>query len=444
MKLLRELRRRWILALSIGLLLGVSAGVAVWLLIPPRYTTYALVRVAPSELQLLPGNSPQGDAGQVYQKTQMALMKSRPIIQAALRRTRSMQFSLLGAEADPASWLERELQVGVLEGTDIVRIALTGQSSQEITDLVNSVKDAYVEQALTVERDQKLALLNEVEKIYVASEERILAQRQNLRRLAEALQISDSAVLTLKQKLALEEFAALKKELSLMQSNLSRIQMKVLAEKAKVQSPERIVVADSLLEDELDRDPMVVAFLGALQRRWTESSDRTTPLSLESRPDSLETALATAQKQLAELRAKRRPEVTERLKKRILDQAKSQVQQTEYEMALMENQKKALETEVNHLARYAERIGTTPIELELKRNEIEQAEAIMKSLRAEKARLNVEVQANKHRVTVLYDAEAPQIHAETRVQSAAAVGAAAFILALLGVSLVSRRAANSP
>jgi succinoglycan biosynthesis transport protein ExoP len=145
--ILRALRRRWLLGTTLGLLLGSLSAVGLWFVRPAQFTTYALLRISPGQTRVLPESSADQRSGddQNYQKTQVALIKSRPVIRGALRNPAALQTELIRQQPDPVVWLEGELQVAFLEGSDIARIALTGRIPADLAVLVNAVKDAYLE-----------------------------------------------------------------------------------------------------------------------------------------------------------------------------------------------------------------------------------------------------------------------------------------------------------
>ena len=253
--ILRALRRRWLVATSLGLLLGSLAGVMLWFVRPAQFTAYALLKISPGQVRVLPESGGQASGEELnYQKTQVAIIKSRQVIKAALRNPAALQTELIRIQPDPVAWLEGEMQVAFVEGSDIARIALTGRIPADLATLVNAVKDAYLDEVVKGERNKQLVLYNEVEKISTSLEDKILTKRENLRKLAETLKTSDSAALTLKQKIALEEYAALQKELATISSQLRSLQTKLVVQKASVQSPDHMVVPPSLVDSELDHD----------------------------------------------------------------------------------------------------------------------------------------------------------------------------------------------
>ena len=149
----------------------------------------------------------------------MALLKSRPILQAALRRPKVGELAMVRQHPDAAAWLEDEVKAGFIDKTDIIKMSLTGPNPKEVAAVVNAVKDAYLEEGVNAERNHKLAFLDDLEKVYHASEDKLRGQRDDLRNLADTLKSGDSEALTAKQKMALEEYAAMRPELMHLQSH---------------------------------------------------------------------------------------------------------------------------------------------------------------------------------------------------------------------------------
>ncbi|MGH7225728.1 MAG: Wzz/FepE/Etk N-terminal domain-containing protein, partial [Gemmataceae bacterium] len=192
--LLKAFRHRWMLAVSVGAALLALFGGAVWHFVPAKYTAYALLRVSESEPE--PLISDQRAAAMVaeryFENTQVALIKSRPILLAALRQPGVAELGVVRSKDDPAGWLEENLKVAFLEKTDILRVSLEGTEPKELAALVNAVKDAYMEEEVNGHRKKKLLLLENLERVCFSVEEKIHGQRTALRDLAQRLKSSDT------------------------------------------------------------------------------------------------------------------------------------------------------------------------------------------------------------------------------------------------------------
>src|SRR4051794_39279031 len=75
--LLHGLRRRWFLALTAGLLCAALAVLAVWLVMPPKYTSVTLLRLSSRAGR----GVTDGDTDFInFQKTQQAVLKSYSVL----------------------------------------------------------------------------------------------------------------------------------------------------------------------------------------------------------------------------------------------------------------------------------------------------------------------------------------------------------------------------
>jgi succinoglycan biosynthesis transport protein ExoP len=436
--LVTAVRHRWPTALAVGLILGCASALAVWFLLPVKYTAYALLQVASTEPQLLPENRAPLESDRLYQSTQVALIKSRPIILAALRKQPALrELGLLREQDDPAGWLEEELKAGILENTDILRISLTGKDPKELKIIVNAIKDAYLEQGVNTQRNQKLARLDELEKVYLVSDEKIRNQRTILRQLAENVKSSDPQALTLKQKIALDEYAASKRDLAQLQGKLRNAAATLAIERARPKALDEIAIPDGLVEEHLAVDPLVLEKVRELQKREDVIAQARKALVPGARGQvpTYEKERDACKEALQRVRAERGAAMARLLRQKIRDELARKTAQTQEQLNIWQEQEKLMRTEVTRLGQEAERIGTISFELELKRSEIEQAEAVLKRLREEKERLQVEVQSTKPRVIVLHEAEEPDRRdLKSQIRLTVFAGVCALLLGVFAIS----------
>ena len=260
--LLKALRRRWAPALAAGATLGFSLAAAVWFLLPPQYTAYALLRVASADPQLLPDNKVTFDNENNFENTQVALLKSRPILQSRPATAQGGRARDGAGAPDPVAWLEDDLKAGFLEKTDLIKVSLTGDNPNEVAVLVNAVKDAYLDEGVNAQRNQKPKLFDNLEEVYQASEDKIrtparrappAGRRPQVRRLRRRL--------SAKQKMALDEYAAMRREQMLLQSQMRNAESALAVEKARAEAAagaDGPSLPDSLVDQAVESDPLVL------------------------------------------------------------------------------------------------------------------------------------------------------------------------------------------
>ena len=111
-------RPRRPLVLTIGLALAALAAAGAWLLIPTRlHTVRTMVQVPPGSYLGLKTGEPAPDIAS-HQRTQVALAKSRLVLNSALRDPAVQNLPLIINQLEPIQWLEKEIQICLLYTSD--------------------------------------------------------------------------------------------------------------------------------------------------------------------------------------------------------------------------------------------------------------------------------------------------------------------------------------
>jgi hypothetical protein len=100
-------RRRWALALFVGLLLGAATSAVVWLGVPHQFIAETLLHVSPDEPRVLRSKE---DAGTVdferWKKTQRQLVCSPAVLNSALQKKEVSALPLVTQQVDQLAWLQ--------------------------------------------------------------------------------------------------------------------------------------------------------------------------------------------------------------------------------------------------------------------------------------------------------------------------------------------------
>jgi hypothetical protein len=81
----------------------------------------------------------------IYRRTQAALLKYEFVLNAALRAPAARD--ALKAHADPVSWLADHLAVELEEGSEVMKVRVTGLPKAEAAAVVNAVAEAYLKES---------------------------------------------------------------------------------------------------------------------------------------------------------------------------------------------------------------------------------------------------------------------------------------------------------
>src|SRR5262245_8007847 len=103
---LHALRRRWILALSLGLIVAAITAVSLSMAFPESSSATALFEVSNADIVLLEGNRQTTQEFEILKKTQLALLRSNFVLQAAMRNPKIAGLSALSGQPDPVEWLQ--------------------------------------------------------------------------------------------------------------------------------------------------------------------------------------------------------------------------------------------------------------------------------------------------------------------------------------------------
>ncbi len=209
----------------------------------------ALLLIEEREPQLLSDAqrpNPAGGDAAVFRRTQVVLLKSRPVLQAALRVRGVADLTIAKQQADPAAWLEKNLDVALIDNTGVVRVRVTEGSAAERAALANAVADAYLEEVVGAEARQKQERREHLHKLRQVYEDSLRQKRKSLHEMGVVLGASRS----LRQEFDREDLAGFRKE-------LQRVRLAKVAAQARLNCLKRAAAKEGVpeaaakLEDEV-------------------------------------------------------------------------------------------------------------------------------------------------------------------------------------------------
>jgi capsular polysaccharide biosynthesis protein len=314
--LLASFRRRWLLAVSFGILLGGGVAAAVFVLLPPRYAVQALLHVAPIQPSIIAkGNETATAPFLSYQKTQLVMVKSKLVLNAALRQPRVSELPLIRQQPDPVAWLEKEVTADFSMAPEILRISMTGQQTAELAVLVNAVRDAYIEKIVDRERLDRVHQLEKMRQVSDDLENQLATSKRTRRDIAIGIGTRSPETLQKKQQFAYERLAYMQHELWNVQSQRRNAEIENMPGEDKDAST--IALPDALVVDQVEKDQTI----GRLREeiaRFENLLEDTQRLVVQPESDPsvkrLRDKIATANEALETRRKKVRGDVEARLR----------------------------------------------------------------------------------------------------------------------------------
>jgi capsular exopolysaccharide synthesis family protein len=445
MGLLLALQRRWFLASFLGLLGGGLAAASVWFAQKESHTARSLVQVASVRPHIIAETERVNFTN--YQQTQIALLRSRLVLNAALREPKVAELAVVTSQTDPVLWLEKAIKADFSVAPEILKISMTGEDPDELTKLVNAIRDAYMREILGKEGTDRRKRLDKLKEIFGEADRTLQSKRDLLRKMAEELGSSkDSKVMEKTQELALKTMDNLLKELLVTQSKLRRARMDLDIQRARKDKGIEGPVPAFLIDDYIKKDPAVQRYVKQLAKIDDDlkvAKERLRAPESDASYKRLLTSRDAVQKELDEWRKQARPSVEKYLR----EYAKSEVvvaQTTlEEEVILLEKQDAWLTEETSKREQTIQHLSKRRVDVEWLRDEIALADDLARKMASQIQILTVE-QLAPERIQVL-EAAYSTPDTDARIKKAGMAGGGVLAFFVLGVALLefrTRRVSN--
>lgn len=470
MGLLKALRRRWMMALTVGMILAVGVGTTTWLLIPPpKHIARTQLFVASTKPTIL-FTDHDARSHQTFLQTQAYLIKDRFVLNAALRSPEVAELNIIKQQKDPVQWLESQISVS-FPSQEFIQISISGDNSGEIAKLVMAVTQAYMDGVVNRERNERNAAMEKLKGVLQRYEERSKNNRTNLRKLQEAAGGIDQDNMAIFQKMAMDDLRIAKDDHAQISRELRKLQIELGMRPDWLEAtwPRYTAVLTGLpiaglsvnhalvglLHDEafvalaspaantptlnreldqlIDKDAFIVEANQQIRRRQIEIDHMRAafiPSRFESASKQKRQEIVDLKKQMADRREKLRPEILEHARERthsaILDERNAK--QAKY--ASLKKMEKVLLAEAERLDKETKTIRKSAVDLAQLQEDISRDEDMMRNAARRLDHMEVELEAPQ-RITqpskeaILYTPDG------TKKKFTMTAGAAAAALALV-------------
>jgi len=257
-RVIHAFRRRWLPATALGLLLGMMTVVPVWILLPRGYEAVAWLRVRDKGGMLSRGRD--SAEYESYKKTQLQLMKSPYVLQAALRKPGIENLETLReAGGDPMGWLSRGLIVTASPESEVVQVRLRGKNAEDVAKILNAVTSSFLDDVVNKERTERLGRRDALDKKFKENMAELRSRRETLNNLARTLGTRDSSEVATQRGLLMDHVSTLRGLLVQTQRDITAIDAELWIAEAHESgeiSPEDSVPQE-IIDATLERDPLI-------------------------------------------------------------------------------------------------------------------------------------------------------------------------------------------
>ena len=448
---LHALRRRWLLVSVLGVIVAAIAGAGVWSFLPPgKQSSMRSLHVASSVPNLAFEDRERTTDFDTFKRTQVALIRSRIVLNAALRSPKVANLHILENVPNHLEWLEKEVRVNFGSSPEIMQISMQGRGEDipDLTVLVDAITAAYLTEVVDKEaqkHQQRISLLREIAARY---DKKLKGIRLSMRTLREHVGTGDPASVILKQQMASREYEQVSQELTRNRSEIRSLRS--LLTQIEAGKTEGFSVAPEEVETALEKDSRLAESatqIAQLERKVEKEASRAVLGRDEPLVKQIQSDLDSKR---AEVKAKReglRNAMVTELKGAKSREAFAGLALLKFRLVTLENLEKVEIKDCDRLSREAKQLNVRALDLEDFKSEIDQAESMVTFLNKKVETMAVEEEAPPRIVRL--DEEALVVRPDEQMRKAQfsglAGGAGLALVAFLVVffELQSRRLGSS-
>jgi capsular exopolysaccharide synthesis family protein len=437
----RAFHRRTALALALGLLGAALAVPATWFALPSTYYGYIDVEVSAHRPVLLKDPfTPQ--RFEDFQRSQVALVKSRFVLTAALRDNPQVaELPVLREEEDPVAWLEKNVRADFAVAPELLRISMHGKDSETVKVLLNAVRKAYLVKASYLDQRQRGDQLGNLRKVQTDNHRDLELARSKLRAMVTNNPgARDPKVQALWQQHEMKWLGHTQTELLALVNEIDALTRRVRPPEQPGKAAEE-EVPEKEVEARLDQLPEVKGLRDRADKSQAKMDEwQRGPGLLEREPEyrRARDANARAQKDLKAARKRLAPRVVKELLAERQRRREAGLARDRQELGGLLKRRAELEAKVKQHIETIRGFEQKALDVGVIKNEVEQLEFLANEVGYKVALLNIELKAAERvrgwsEEAVVYPPQAG------KWQKASLAGLAAFALLALGVSFLEMR-----
>lgn len=259
--LLNALRRRWVLATFLGLLVGSALGTGLWFVLPGgKHTARATIQLRPSTVETGKGQTEDFDA---FRRSQMYLIKSRDLINRTLADPKVSSLPTVRESDDAVALLETGIRVDGSAAPDLMVVSFSGNNRDDLVKIVDGLVGKYVDDANNAVRRTLMEKADRIEKLVGDLRAKVEQDEREIKRKAEfngTIGIEDTnkqlSTLKLMETQLAQETATLKTTNQDNELLLERVKEKLALAKT---DPGKVAADGVILREWVNNHPRVVA-----------------------------------------------------------------------------------------------------------------------------------------------------------------------------------------
>ena len=253
---LHALRRRWLLAVCMGTVVAVGAGIALWFIFPESSSATALFEVRNETESIVHDSMTRSTQDfDILKKTQLAYLKSKYVLTSALVNPGIASLSILAGHGDKEDWLQEHLVVDFPQNGEILSISLSGTPADDLVLLVDAVAAAYKKEVLGIEKSRKLTIKDLLERSLQNLQGEVKRKYEDYIDIAKGMgRHPGSEGQDPETQLLLQSITEDQKKVSDLTTALMQLQTDYIIEKNELNDPD---LMDAMADEGLNQDPQL-------------------------------------------------------------------------------------------------------------------------------------------------------------------------------------------
>jgi capsular exopolysaccharide synthesis family protein len=364
--LLRGMRRRWLLASSVGVGTAVVVLLTLLVVLPQKYLAFATVQVA-SFPEKAGGRSYINDFMQQV-KTNATRIKSRDVLVKALAKEKVRNLGIVTSHPSAFSvitWLEEYLKVDTQDNNELISVSLPGDDPEELVVLLDAITHSYLQIVNGKESGQRKKNVERLQKVANNLKEKLETKMSEEQTLFKG-KAPDPAKLTLRVQAMLQQLNEAQRNLTTTIHEMEKAKSKLAAVKAAYKAPGEEDVPDTALQPLIENNSLLkphLQQLGRMEQILGQMDLGGTPYTNVWYRELVAQSSALRKKITAE-KKKIRTMVVERYRKKVEGDHKQLVAAMQLEVKPLEDLVKNHQERVEALTQQTENLGYTNAKIE--------------------------------------------------------------------------------
>jgi capsular exopolysaccharide synthesis family protein len=443
--LLKALKRRWLLASTVGFLAAAGTAVAVFFSVPTTYIGQTFLILSHKGTKIV-GTDSDVDFS-IFQRSEAARVKTRLVLTRAMRQPTVSGLLMFKDMREPVEWLENNIQVDYGASPEYMRISLIGEKPQELIVVLQAISDAYLDEAVNDELETRNRRLQKLNDAYGTYEESLRTKRHTYKELAGEIGTSSSFVLAFKQQFEMDQLVQRKNMLLNVTNDLTRLRTEAFVQQEKVKSLPKMEIPAELIDSRLAADSRVIEMEREIEslktkaakaaKGWSDGAENEAVKKIEKQREDMRQALQA-------YRQSKRPALADQLLSTVRARENEALESEKQRILILEKMETDLSAQVEKLSNQIKVVGTKGVELESLKEDLESHDSVAKTLRA--MILNEKINLNTPPRVTRRHGETPDTRStlkeDKKVMMAGATGAGAMVLVFLVIAyweFLSRR-----